>query len=300
VPVHCATLPEHLVESELFGHVRGAFTGAVSEKQGLVQKAEGGTLFLNEVDTLFSQMQPKFLRFVEGRSFRQVGGTREIDVKTRIIVGTNADLEEAVAQKKMREDLYYRLKTADYKVQPLRKRRDDIPALTDHFLRREEVSKRFSSAAMRLMMNYHWPGNVRELKAAVERAVLYSGDCEEIGVEYVQPYLANSGGDPEVGEEGTSVAQKLFERMIGKGECFWSVVHEPYKLRVLTRSDVQEIITAGLRHTNGSYKALVEAFNMAPTDYKSFVNFLQNQECNVAFQGFRTTKTKTKDPGQQP
>jgi DNA-binding NtrC family response regulator len=197
VPVDCGALTESLSETELFGHTRGAFTDASQVKQGLVQVAEDGTLFFNEVANMSLSLQAKFLRVLEKRSFRQVGGTKEMTVNTRIIAATNANLELAVRRGELRSDLYHRLNTIMFTVSPLRDRSDDIPELAEHFLRKEQVSKGFTPEAMAIMMGYHWPGNVRELKNAVVRAAFHSAAREDIKPEHVHPYLT-SVGDKEL------------------------------------------------------------------------------------------------------
>ncbi len=197
VPVDCGALTESLSETELFGHTRGAFTDAQQIKQGLVQVAEDGTLFFNEVANMSLSLQAKFLRVLEKKTFRQVGGTREMSVNTRIIAATNANLELAVRRGEIRSDLYHRLNTITFTVPPLRDRSDDIPELAEHFLRKEFASKGFSPEAMAIMMGYHWPGNVRELENAVTRAAFHSAAKGDIKPEHVHPYLT-SVGDKEL------------------------------------------------------------------------------------------------------
>ncbi len=197
VPVDCGALTESLSETELFGHTRGAFTDAQQVKQGLVQVAEDGTLFFNEVANMSMSLQAKFLRVLEKRTFRQVGGTKEMTVNTRIIAATNANLEMAVRRGELRSDLYHRLNTITFTVLPLRDHSGDIPDLAEHFLRKEHSSKSFSPEAMAIMMGYHWPGNVRELKNAVVRAAFHSAVREDIKPEHVHPYLT-SVGDKEL------------------------------------------------------------------------------------------------------
>lgn len=194
VPVDCGALTESLSETELFGHTRGAFTDAQAVKEGLVQVAEDGTLFFNEVANMSLKLQAKFLRVLEKRSFRAVGGTREMPVNTRIIAATNADLETAVRRGELRSDLYYRLNVITFVVAPLRDRSEDIPTLTEYFLRQEHSTKNFSPEAMLAMMDYHWPGNIRELKNAVVRAAFHSAE-EDIQPQHVQPYLTGVGTD---------------------------------------------------------------------------------------------------------
>lgn len=185
VPVDCGALTETLSENELFGHIPGAFTDARMEKKGLVQIAENGTLFFNEIANMSSTLQAKFLRVLEKKTFRQVGGTQELQMNTRVIAATNANLEDAVRRGTMRLDLFHRLSTIMFEVVPLRKRREDIPLLAGHFLRHESGIKSFSKEALGAMTEYHWPGNVRELKNVVVRGVFNSLDEREIQTKHL-------------------------------------------------------------------------------------------------------------------
>ena len=177
VAINCGNIPSELLESELFGHVRGAYTGATSAKKGLFQVADGGTLFLDEVSTISPEMQVKLLRVIQEREFRHLGGVENIKVDIRIIAATNTDLQAAVRAGTFREDLYYRLNVIVIKLPPLRERTEDIPPLVDHFSRKycEENRRELcqvDGAAMKVLMDYDWPGNVRELENVIERAVV--------------------------------------------------------------------------------------------------------------------------------
>ncbi len=177
--INCGALPENLLESELFGHERGAFTGAVKEKKGLFQEAEGGTLFLDEIGEMTPTMQVKLLRTLQDRKVRKVGGNREEDVDVRIIAATNQNLEERIAKNEFREDLYYRINVIPIHLPPLRQRREDIPHLVDHFLKKysEQLGipvKTISVEAMKVLEGYDWPGNVRELENLIERTLALS------------------------------------------------------------------------------------------------------------------------------
>jgi two-component system response regulator PilR (NtrC family) len=184
--INCGALPENLLESELFGHVKGAFTGAVREKKGLFQEADGGTLFLDEIGEMTPAMQVKLLRALQERTVRRVGGNREESVDVRIVAATNQDLEASLSAGGFREDLYYRINVIPVDLPPLRRRREDIPLLVEHFLKKfsEEMGagdghggpKRISVDAMRVLEGYRWPGNVRELENVIERAVALSGE----------------------------------------------------------------------------------------------------------------------------
>jgi Nif-specific regulatory protein len=181
VSVNCAALPENLIESELFGHEKGAFTGAVSQRAGRFEIANGGTLFLDEIGDISPSVQVRLLRVLQERSFERVGGNKTITVNVRIITATSQDLEARMAEEKFREDLFYRLNVFPIHLPPLRERRSDVMLLADSFVQKyseiyDKPIKRISSAAINMMMAYHWPGNVRELENCIERAVLTSGD----------------------------------------------------------------------------------------------------------------------------
>jgi len=177
VKVNCAALPEHLLESELFGHERGAFTGAVARKEGRFELAHGGTLFMDEIGDISVAMQAKLLRVLQSGEFERVGGTRTLKVDVRLVAATNTDLAGLVREKRFREDLYYRLNVITIQLPTLRERREDIPLLAHHFLRQYAAKNAkplggFTEEAMDLLQTYNWPGNVRELENAIERAVV--------------------------------------------------------------------------------------------------------------------------------
>jgi two-component system response regulator AtoC len=179
VPIHCGALPREVLESELFGHEKGAFTGAINAKPGLIELAEGGTLFLDEIGEMEPESQVKLLRVLESRSFYRVGGTRRRTVDMRLVAATNRDLAEAIRANQFRQDLYYRINTITVLLPPLRERREDISPLVQHFLEQTAVygQKRVSREALDALLRYDWPGNVRELQHAIERAViLCAGD----------------------------------------------------------------------------------------------------------------------------
>jgi DNA-binding NtrC family response regulator len=179
VAVNCAAIPEHLIESELFGHVRGAFTGAVKDKEGKFEIAAGGTLFLDEIGDLRVDLQAKILRVLQERQVDRVGGKHPVSVDVRIIAATNKDIERAVREGTFREDLYYRLSVITLYMPPLRERKDDIPMLVQHFIKKfnRDTDVRIEPKALTMMTAYGWPGNVRELENSIERAsVLRRGD----------------------------------------------------------------------------------------------------------------------------
>ncbi len=227
VPVNCAAIPENLVESELFGHVRGAFTGAVADRAGRFEQAHRGTIFLDEIGEIPLEMQPKLLRVLQEREIHRVGSSTSIQVDARVIAASNRDLEQAVADKVFREDLLYRLNVVPIVVPPLRARKNDIPLLADHFLekvctREGLAAKTLSSDALRRLCDYDWPGNVRQLEHAIEMAVtlsgerarLYSGDIQlPAGRSLIS---ARPPGIPA--GEGASRSELNLEQTVGRVE----------------------------------------------------------------------------------
>jgi DNA-binding NtrC family response regulator len=212
--ITCTALPESLLESELFGHERGAFTDARQQKRGLVELAQGGSLFLDEIGDLSAALQGKLLRFLEAKQFRRVGGTRDITVSVRVLAATNRDLQKEVNENRFREDLYYRLNVIPVRIPPLRERKDDLKPLVDRFIThfnrefRKQI-KGFTPDAFAVMQRYHWPGNVRELRNAIERAVLLS-DHEWLSVDDLPQEVrepAGMGGAPRAKSAPVDVYQ---------------------------------------------------------------------------------------------
>jgi two-component system response regulator PilR (NtrC family) len=191
VALNCSAIPETLLEAELFGHVRGAFTGAIGTRQGRFEQAHKGTLFLDEVGTMSPSLQMKLLRALQEREFERVGDNQTIKVDVRVIAATNSELARMVSEGSFREDLFWRLNVINVQLPPLRDRREDIPVLVKHFLSRFSpgVEMHLSQSAMRALMAYSWPGNVRQLENAVERAVALCGERTEIDVSDLPPEL---------------------------------------------------------------------------------------------------------------
>jgi two-component system response regulator HydG len=213
IAINCAAFPREILENELFGHEKGAFTGAINEKQGCFELADGGTLFLDEVAEMEPDIQVKFLRALEQRSFRRLGGKKEIHVDIRVVSATNKQIGKAIDDGKLREDLYHRLAVIPLFLPPLRERRGDVRLLAESFLRRfsEENGKKqlksFSPEALEFINAYRWPGNVRELKNAVERAVIFAR-TEEITLGDLRAHELIGSEDREVRVPvGTSLQQ---------------------------------------------------------------------------------------------
>jgi two-component system response regulator HydG len=208
VPVNCSAVPEQLLESELFGHAKGAFTDARSDRTGLFTQASGGTLFLDEIGEIPMAMQPKLLRALEERRVRPVGSNHEIDIDVRIVAATNRDLEEAVEEGRFREDLFFRINVIHLQLPPLRARGTDVLMLAQHFLQRYTLQankdvKGISSPAAQRLCDYNWPGNVRELRNCMERAValtrfseLATEDLPDRIVKYRRSHVVIAAEDP--------------------------------------------------------------------------------------------------------
>jgi two-component system, NtrC family, response regulator AtoC len=300
VTINCAGLPETLLESELFGHVRGSFTGAYRDKRGWLEAAHGGTIFMDEIGEMSLRMQAMLLRFLETGEIQRVGSDRALPpLDVRVIAATHRNLVQHVADKTFREDLYYRLNVVHIEVPPLRERREDIPALLSYFLRAFSDSHRtdmpeVSAEALQRLVLYDWPGNVRELKNVAERLVISSrsGPIDvgslpgEVGSQPAARHRA-SASMTATDAAGSAVLQQRLERLMKDRVSFWSEVHKPFMDRDLTRDDVRELVRVGLAHTRGNYKLLVSAFNMPQRDYKRFLSFLRAYQCHVSFRPFR-------------
>lgn len=216
IKVSCAALPDTLIESELFGYEKGAFTGALTRKKGRFEMADGGTLFLDEIGDLNLSTQVKLLRVLQEREFERLGGTETIRVNVRLIAATNKDLERAIAEGTFREDLYYRLNVFTIFVPPLRERKPDVLLLADHFLEKYSREhgkniKRISTPAIDMLMSYHWPGNVRELENCIERAVLVC-DGSVIHAHHLPPTLQTAEASGTVVNLSLSEAVQAYEK----------------------------------------------------------------------------------------
>jgi transcriptional regulator with PAS, ATPase and Fis domain len=306
VTINCAGLPDTLLESELFGHVRGSFTGAYRDRPGLLEMGNGGTVFMDEVGEMSLRMQALLLRFLESGEVQRVGADRmQGRVDVRVMAATNRNLLERIAVKEFREDLYYRLNVIHLLIPPLRERRDDVQVLLPYFLRvysqRHGVpSPDLSPDALRLLSAYDWPGNVRELKNVVERLVVRARSAVIAPEDLPGEISGRPRGDREKASVRASVAESMYERMVRAGESFWAVVYPPFIARDLTRDDVRLVIRKGLEHSRGNYKVLVSLFNMPPTDYKRFLNFLRKHDCHMPFQRFRSAATARSAPDIEP
>ncbi len=305
--MNCAGVPDTLLESELFGHVRGAFTDAYRDRRGWLDRAHGGTLFMDEVGEMSLRMQALLLRFLENGEIQRVGSERtgsKVDV--RVIAATNRDLMSRIADRTFRADLYYRLNVIHLAIPPLRERRDDIEPLFLHFCR--IYSQRhhadmpvIAGETMARLVTHHWPGNVRELKNVAERVVVRSRTGivtpSDLPREFATASVERAGPARTAHSKGT--VDLLLDRMLVNGESFWTVVYEPFMSHDLTRDDLRTIIAAGLEQARGNYRILVRSFNLEPSDYRRFLHVLRNYECHVPFQSFRV-RPAARDAASEP
>jgi transcriptional regulator with PAS, ATPase and Fis domain len=294
IAVNCPGLPETLLESELFGHVKGSFTGAYRDKPGKLELAGQGTIFLDEIGEMTLRMQSLLLRFLETGELQKVGSDRSLGrVDVRVIAATHRSLRDLVLQGELREDLYYRLNVIHVTVPPLRERRDDIPLLVEHFLgrfvrRNGSAVRRVSPEALSLLASYSWPGNVRELQNVVERLVV-TGRSETVMAEHLPAEIRTRPGiavRPKR-ERRRTIADDLFARLREDQECFWTAVYPLYMHREITRGHMRELVRMGLEEARGNYKIVTRLFNMEPCDYKRFLNFLRKHECQIPFKDYR-------------
>jgi len=294
VVVNCAGLSEPLLESELFGHVRGSFTGAFRDKQGKLELAHDATVFLDEIGDMTPRMQALLLRFIETGEIQKVGAEgAPARVRVRLLAATNRNTSELVAAGELRQDLFYRLNVVHIIVPPLRERTQDIPALVAFCLervRRDDGTRvrRLTAEAVAALSRYSWPGNVRELQNVVERMVLRAGG-EMMGIEDVPSEIlsASEAARRTVRERRHSLTDALYARMVHEHESFWTVVYPMYMQRDLTRDNVRQIVERGLREASGNYRTVATLFNIEPDHYKKFLNFLRQQRCQPAYREFR-------------
>ena len=298
VALNCAGVPDSLLESELFGHVRGAFTDAYRDKTGLLEAASGGTVFLDEVGEMSLRMQAMLLRFLETGEIQRVGADRATGrLNVRVICATNRSLPERVAEGAFREDLFYRLNVVHIHVPPLRERREDLPEMVEHF-RRYYAQRHglampdFDVDVMSHLLAYRWPGNIRELRNAVERLVVRAQNgrvgCADLPAEIregasVAEHEASVVGPVSPMEAlADAAAQEILRQMTVGGASFWHVVHDPFLARNLTRDTVRRIVALGLERTRGRYEQLPVVFNLTTRDHRRLMTFLRKHDCLVS------------------
>jgi transcriptional regulator with PAS, ATPase and Fis domain len=318
VPVNCAGIPETLLESELFGHLKGSFTGAYRDKPGKLEMANNGTIFLDEIGEMTLRMQGLLLRFLETGEIQKVGAERVVHApNVRVIAATNRNLREQIIQGQFREDLFYRLNVIHLIVPPLRERREDIPGLIEHFFRRfadpalngngngnggnghahgngngngnghHYIVREIAPEAVASLCEYSWPGNVRQLENVIERLVVTGRreviQADDLPLEVRSPTM---GMRPRK-ERRRTVADDLFKKLTEERESFWTTVYPLYMNREITRGNVRDLVHKGLEEARGNYKIVLRLFNMDPTDYKRFLNFLRKHDCQLPFKEYR-------------
>jgi DNA-binding NtrC family response regulator len=321
VAVNCSGVAETLLESELFGHTRGSFTGADRDTVGLLRQAHGGTLFLDELGEMSARMQAALLRFTETGEIQQVGSDKPLRrADVRLITATNRDLPAQIAAGAFREDLYYRLNVIQIRVPPLRDRGDDIMVLVRHYLERAAETHGIpvpsvTADAAQLLLGYAWPGNVREVKNITERLVLKehqapvtpddlpaeirggavqgAGFRVETAVLWHKPDARPASAASPASDTSVPVfhhapaAVDHLWNLMANGHSFWTVVYRAFKAHELTRTELAALIDRGLQETGGSYTALLKVFNLPATDYKRFHAFLYQQDCNLPVASYR-------------
>ncbi len=260
VPINCAAMPKELVESELFGHKKGAFTGALNDSLGLFRTAEGGTIFLDEILDMPYESQAKLLRVLQEKQIRPVGETKEIPVNVRVIASTNKDLDDAMNNNKFRKDLYYRVSVIRIDLPSLRSRLDDIPILVRHFIAKfnivfQQIIKGIDTEALDILARYHWPGNVRELEGAIENAfafsnsdVIHKSDLPAYIAEYIAANKYKSPEDSKGAEVSTlfEAEKKLLVRALkaakGNKTCAAQLlgISRPRLYKMMARHGVRE------------------------------------------------------------
>jgi DNA-binding NtrC family response regulator len=312
IAINCAGIPETLLESELFGHTKGSFTGAVRDKPGKLEIANGGTIFLDEVGEMSPRMQGLLLRFLETGEIEKVGSDRVTSAgNVRVVSATHRNLHEAILKGLFREDLYYRLNVISLMVPALRDHKEDIPALVDFFIRRAAaesasqpqsppfVAPSISPEIMAALMAYSWPGNVRELHNVIERLIVGRNVLDVIGPargirgqsappvsESQESYPPAPTTVPEP-QRGRTIADDLFKMVVKDGQPFWTSVYPMYMRREIARSDMRGLVHRGLEEARGNYRIVLRLFNIESKDYKRFLNFLRKHDCRLPFKDYR-------------
>jgi DNA-binding NtrC family response regulator len=296
VAINCAGVPDSLLESELFGYLRGSFTDAYRDKSGLLEAADRGTVFLDEVGEMTPRMQGLLLRFLETGEVQRVGSTgADTRVDVRIIAATNRDLAQAIVDRSFRHDLYYRLNVIHLRVPPLRDRVEDIRPLLEHFTRSccaqaSVLPLVYTPGAMALLLAYHWPGNVRELKNVVERLVVRVRGSQ-VEPSHLPPEVRQAASAVRPAASRSDTVDSLFTQMTRGRKSFWSIAYVPFMQRDLTRTDLRALVSRGLAETSGDYDMLARLFNVEVEDYRRFLNVLRKHQCFVPIARTRVARS---------
>ncbi len=291
VAVNCAGVTESLLESELFGHVKGSFTGAYRDKLGTLQRAHGGTLFLDEVGEMSLRMQALLLRFLENGEIQAVGSdASRITADVRVIAATNRNLSEMVSAGQFREDLLYRLRVIHLHVPPLRERKDEIKPLAAAFVKKFGLDVSFSDEVWQALNAYRWPGNVRELQNVIEQLVSMAQPGVPVALSQVPETVRTTSALAVLPnrERRRQVTDDLYQALVSGNYSFWVHIHPLFLNRDITRHDIRELVRRGLSITRGSYRGLLQLFQIPPEDYKRFMNFLSTHESRADFREFRS------------
>jgi transcriptional regulator with PAS, ATPase and Fis domain len=291
VAVNCAGVTESLLESELFGHVKGSFTGAYRDKLGTLQRAHGGTLFLDEVGEMSLRMQALLLRFLENGEIQAVGADNSrITADVRVIAATNRNLSQMVSAGQFREDLLYRLRVIHLHVPPLRERKDEIKPLAAAFVKRFGRDVSFSDEVWQALDAYRWPGNVRELQNVIEQLVSMAHPGVPVALSQVPEAVRTTSALAVLPnrERRRQVSDDLYHALVSGNYSFWAHIHPLFLNRDITRHDIRELVRRGLSITRGSYRGLLQLFQIPPEDYKRFMNFLATHESRADFREFRS------------
>jgi transcriptional regulator with PAS, ATPase and Fis domain len=300
VALNCASFSETLLESELFGHVKGSFTGAYRDKIGKLQLAHRGTIFLDEIAEMTLRMQAMLLRFLENGEVHPVGSdapSTRVDV--RVISATNRDLVGMIDRGEFREDLYYRIKVTHLHVPSLRQRREDVRPLIEHTIARSGKRVSVDEGALKLLEAYSWPGNVRELQNVVEQLVALAAGDTITADELPQAIVVSSqsGHAYPKRERRRRVSDDLYEGLVSGGMNFWNDVHATFTSRDLTRNDIRQLFRRALATTGGNYRAVLQLFGMEPQDYKRLMNFLAAHDCAIDYREFRQPRVEALGDG---
>jgi transcriptional regulator with GAF, ATPase, and Fis domain/Tfp pilus assembly protein PilF len=280
VAVDCGAIPESLIEAELFGAKKGSYTGALMDRAGLFEAAHRGTIFLDEISNTTPALQGKLLRVIQEREIRRIGETKDRPIDVRVIVATNRNLEELVAEGRFRKDLLYRLRVLYIHVPPLRNRREDIPMIANAFLQKLNATNKLKKYCAPGVIDHlsarNFPGNVRELQNAIERAYFLSKGnlIHDISVE--DRIAANQ-----------DQVQVWFKDLTEGRKDFWKTVHDGYKRRDITRDKVLALVDLGLRSSGGSYADLASKFHLKRNEYRRFMDFLRRSRCLLDFRPYR-------------
>jgi transcriptional regulator with GAF, ATPase, and Fis domain len=282
--VNCAQYREsQLISSELFGHKRGSFTGAVNDHQGIFETAEGGVVFLDEIGELSAPAQALLLRMLSESEILPVGASRSRRVNVRTVMATNRNLKEMVDAGTFRADLYYRLRQLNLRIPPVRERGNDWRLIVEHYVEAAAAvagaeQKQFSAQALEVLGQHDWPGNVRELRAVAESS-FHLSDGLVIGPESFGESLESMSRQREMSSVPLVSAQPpetVLGRLLAGDGTFWELVHEPFLERDLNRRQVRDIVAGGLGRSGGSYKRLLALFGIAQEDYLKFMDFLRH------------------------